>query len=119
MCKFEYSFSFETLDTIRYVYVRNIGGFSTKEQIQLGYDSNGELTTILTYELGTYDLVEHLMTEKIIETAEKEVVDIINNNLVDAKELVMNNDGNLCIYYKCKYSVDNEIKTFSFYSQVG
>ena len=79
---------------------RTIGEYKTDSEIRLIYNGKGELSSLGTTSLTTFNFVEHLLNEKTLKEAEKEAHTLMGNKLVSNKELVMHIDGYLCIRFK-------------------
>ena len=91
-------------------YQRTVNGFPTAEQIYMKYTSKGELLELEAENLGVFDAVEtDLSADKVIK-ADAEALEIINEEFIKRKRLVVGKDEELYVYYVLDYTVDGKKK---------
>ena len=78
---------------------RIIGDYDTGSSIQMLYTGEGELISYGTNNFGMYDFAEHLLNEKKLLEVEKEAQDLIGENLVCEKKLMIHKDGFVCVRF--------------------
>ena len=71
----------------------------TGSSIQMMYTGEGELISYGTDNLGMYDFAEHLLNEKKLLEVEKEAQELIGENLVGEKKLMIHKDGFVCVRF--------------------
>lgn len=80
-------------------FIRMIGDYDTGSSIQMLYTGEGELISYGTDNFGMYDFAEHLLNEEKLLEIEKEAQELIQDNLVCEKKLMIHKDGYVCVRY--------------------
>ena len=81
------------------IFERMIGDYDTGSYIILNYAWTGELYECEIEKFEHYYFAEHLLNEKKLLDVEKEAQEIIGENLVCEKKLMLHKDGFLCVRY--------------------
>jgi len=87
----------EIIHTIKFV--RMIGDYETGSWIEMCYTIEGDLYYCNTDIFGLYDFAEHLLNEERLSEVEKEAQELIGENLVCEKKLMIHKDGYVCVRY--------------------
>ena len=85
---------------------RMIGDYDTGSSIQMLYTGEGELISYGTDNFGMYDFAEHLLNEEKLLEVEKEAQELIGENLVCEKKLMIHKDGYVCVRYLLYVGLD-------------
>lgn len=78
---------------------RMIGDYDTGSFIEMYYTGEGELYEYTTDKFGMYDFAEHLLNEEKLFELDKEAQELIGENLVCEKKLMIHKDGYVCVRY--------------------
>ena len=78
---------------------RMIGDYDTGSEIVMTYTLTGELFTCDVEKFEKYYFAEHLLNEKKLLEVEKEAQELIGENLVCEKKLMLHKDGYVCVRY--------------------
>ncbi len=81
------------------VFKRMIGDYDTGSEIVMTYTWTGELFTCDVEKFEDYYFAEHLLNEKKLLEVEKEAQELIGENLVCEKKLMLHKDGYVCVRY--------------------
>ena len=88
-----------------------IGDFDTDSHIDLTYTGEGDLVRIVTDSFGAYDFTEHLLTEEKLLEVDKVAQELVGENLVHEKKLMIHVDGYMCVRYVIYYEIEGTLNS--------
>jgi len=87
---------------------RKMGEFEVDEMVMLSYNGNGQLYQILPVNLNAFDGIESKITEKAIKDVEEKALKLLDGRLVNRKELQINTNGEIYVYYSYMLNEEDE-----------
>jgi len=104
-----YSTSDGTIHEVKFI--RMIGDYEIGSFIAMSYTGEGDLYYYTTDDFGSYNFAEHLLNEERLSEVEKEAQELIGENFVAEKKLMIHKDGYVCVRYVLYYEIEGKLNS--------
>jgi len=101
--------------TVRYR--RMVCGYPTDEAITINYSTSGELISVVTNNLGSFDHIDKTLSIEKIKKAEAEALEILGDTKIEQTYLTVDKEGNVYVYvayteeytFQLYYAIDGSV----------